>query len=105
YDDFSKFEEYIEAFKILAKSTRGIRRLGAAALDLAYLSSGRFDGFYEYALSPWDVAAGSLLVKEAGGFVSDFKGGSNFLFGEQIIASNTHIHEELLDLIKKSFQL
>ena len=76
--------------------THGIRRLGSAALDLAYVSCGRLDGFFEYQLKPWDVAAGAYLVQKAGGNVTDFSGGKNFLYGGEMLASNNWIHRELL---------
>ena len=72
--------------------TAGVRRLGAAALDLAYVAAGRYEGFWEEGLSPWDVAAGILLVREAGGYVSDLKGGQNMLHGGTILASNGLLH-------------
>jgi myo-inositol-1(or 4)-monophosphatase len=75
-----------------------LRRLGSAAIDLAWVACGRFQAFYEYNLNPWDVAAGVLLVQEAGGVVTDFQGGNNYLFGRQLIASG-HIQQELLDII------
>ena len=73
-------------------NSRGIRRLGSAALDLAYVAAGRFEVFYEYGLNPWDVAAGAFLVKQAGGRVTDFNLQENYLFGKQIIATNSHMH-------------
>ncbi|AWC21927.1 inositol monophosphatase family protein [Aminobacter sp. P9b] len=79
----------------------GIRRLGSAALDLAYVAAGRMDGFWETALSPWDVAAGILLVREAGGFVSDDKGGQDMLDGGSIVVGNETIHRALLKTLKK----
>ncbi|WP_269931398.1 inositol monophosphatase family protein [Aminobacter sp. HY435] len=79
----------------------GVRRLGSAALDLAYVAAGRMDGFWETALSPWDVAAGILLVREAGGFVSDGKGGQDMLDGGSIVAGNETIHRSLLKTLKK----
>lgn len=87
-------------YKVLT-ATRGIRRPGAAAMDLAYLSCGRYDGFYENALKPWDTAAGWLLVEEAGGKVTDFNGDPYNLFSTTILATNYHIHKKLSDLIKK----
>ena len=75
----------------------GIRRMGAAALDLAYVAAGRFDGFWEEYLSPWDVAAGVILIREAGGFVSDMKGGNDFIEGGTIVAGNEHVHKALLE--------
>ena len=75
----------------------GIRRMGAAALDLAYVAAGRFDGFWEEYLSPWDVAAGVILIREAGGFVSDMKVGNDFIEGGTIVAGNEHVHKALLE--------
>lgn len=82
-------------FNRLNLKAEGVRRLGSAALDLAYLAAGRLDGFWELFLSPWDVAAGSLLVEEAGGMVTDIGGGNDYLLGYNIVASNGKIHEEL----------
>lgn len=104
YSDFSRIEEYIEFLKWAMKNARGVRRLGSAAADLAYVACGRFDAFWEYDLKPWDVAAGALLVKEAGGMVSDYSGDSNYLFGREIIASNSLINRTVLDKIKDSLQ-
>ncbi|MCA0276728.1 MAG: inositol monophosphatase [Proteobacteria bacterium] len=79
----------------------GVRRLGSAALDLAYVAAGRMDGFWETGLSPWDVAAGILLVREAGGYVSDGKGGQDMLEGGSIVAGNELIQKALLKTLKK----
>jgi len=76
-----------------------VRRPGAASLDLAYAACGRYDGFFEIGLSPWDVAAGSLLVSEAGGLVGDFEGDSNYLFGQRIVAGNPKVFAALIQLI------
>ena len=81
------------------KNARGVRRLGSAATDLAYVACGRFDAFWEYDLKPWDVAAGAVIVKEAGGIVTDYKGGTDYLFGREIVASNGLIE---LTQLKKS---
>lgn len=99
YYDYSKMEGYLNILQYCMRETRGIRRLGAAAVDLCYVACGRFDGFWEYSLSPWDVAAGSLIVQEAGGIVTDFIGGNNFLFGREIVASSKGIGGELSHLI------
>lgn len=88
YNDFSKLDEYLELLKWTMTHARGVRRLGSAATDLAYVACGRFDAFWEYDLKPWDVAAGAVLVKEAGGVVTDYHGGENYLFGREIVASN-----------------
>ena len=103
YYDFDKIPAYVEVLTFFIKNTRGIRRFGSAALDLAYVSCGRFDAFYEYSLNAWDVAAGIILVQEAGGKVSDFQGGDNFLFGKEMIASNPFIFEETLNVVREAF--
>jgi len=88
YSDFSRMDEYLELLKWTMTNARGVRRLGSAATDLAYVACGRFDAFWEYDLKPWDVAAGAIIVKEAGGVVTDYKGGNEYLFGKEIVASN-----------------
>ncbi len=99
YDDFGRQKAYMELLTYLTRNTRGIRRPGSAALDLAYVACGRFDGFYEYALNPWDVAAGILLVREAGGVVSGFSKNGDPIFGDDLIASNKFIYHELQEII------
>ena len=81
--------------------TQGVRRLGSAATDLAYVACGRYEGFYEYNLSPWDVAAGALLVKRAGGKVQDFRGGEDYLYGREIIAAASGVFEEISGIIRE----
>jgi myo-inositol-1(or 4)-monophosphatase len=103
YDDFGREAAYLELLRALMHNSRGIRRLGSAAADLAYVACGRFEAFYEYGLNPWDVAAGALLVQEAGGRVSDFGDGGNWLFGEEIVATNGHIHAGLIGTIGRFF--
>jgi len=103
YDDFERENGYFQVLRDFTHKTRGIRRLGSAALDLAYVACGRFDAFYEYGLNPWDVAAGIVIVEEAGGKCSDFRNGRNMLFGEEIIASNRLIHQELEEVIQTVF--
>lgn len=100
YYDYHLLDEYLELFKHLMKNSHGIRRPGSAATDLAYVAAGRFDGFYEYCLSPWDVAAGVLLVREAGGVVSNFSGEDDAIFVQEIIATNPHIYSEFLELLR-----
>ncbi|MBA3665694.1 MAG: inositol monophosphatase [Bacteroidetes bacterium] len=92
--NFSRIEGYLKTLEFMMRNTHGVRRIGAAAADLCYLACGRVDGFFEYNLNPWDVAAGALIVKEAGGVVHDFSGGANWLFGKEIIASNGLIQSE-----------
>ena len=103
YDDFGREAEYMQLLRELMRGSRGIRRLGSAAADLAYVACGRFEAFYEYGLNSWDVAAGALLVQEAGGRVTDFRSGDEWLFGEEIVASNGVVHEELIAPIGKIF--
>jgi myo-inositol-1(or 4)-monophosphatase len=79
----------------------GIRRMGAVSLDLAYVAAGRFDGFWEVALSPWDMAAGILLIREAGGYATDWDGGASILETGAIIAGNEHIHKALTEVVKR----
>jgi myo-inositol-1(or 4)-monophosphatase len=100
YYHLDKSEVYLDIIKDFLAKTHGIRRLGSAAIDLAYVACGRLEGFFEYNLNPWDVAAGALIVQEAGGSVTDFKGEDNYLFGGQMCASNTSIHAEMLGVIK-----
>ena len=103
YSDYDKLDEYLHFFRDLLLQSRGMRRLGSAALDLAYVACGRFEGFYEYGLKPWDVAAGTLIVKQAGGQVTDFSGGENHLFGKELMATNGALHQALLGMMKKYF--
>ena len=104
YFQFDKTEAYLDIIKTFLDKTHGIRRLGSAAMDLAYVASGKLDGFFEYNLNAWDVAAGSFIVKQAGGKVTDFKGGNNFLFGGELCASNTNIHPEMLQVIRENWK-
>ena len=103
YYDYGRLDPYLRFFRYLMEHSHGLRRLGSAAADLAYVACGRFDGFYEYGLSPWDVAAGALIVKNAGGIVSDFKGGDDFIFGKEIIATNHSIYSEFLKSFGENF--
>lgn len=104
YDDFGHESEYMDLLRELMHRTRGIRRLGSAAADLAYVACGRFEAFYEYGLNSWDVAAGVLLVREAGGKVSGFRPTKDPVFDEEIVASNSAIHDELLEVIERNWQ-
>lgn len=90
YYNFEKLNAYLNVLEFFMIETRGMRRMGSAAVDLAYVACGRFDGFFEHALHAWDVAAGVLLVQEAGGKVTDFSGGSNFLFGKELVSANAN---------------
>jgi myo-inositol-1(or 4)-monophosphatase len=103
YYNYTDLEKYMKLFTYFLKNSHGLRRLGSAAVDLAYVACGRFEGFFEYGLSPWDVAAGSFIVQQAGGKVFDFTGGENYIFGKQIVASNNAISEELSGIVKSVF--
>lgn len=87
----------LENFSRLALKARGMRRMGAAALDFCYVASGVLDGHWELFLAPWDVAAGALIISEAGGKVTDFSGGDDFLFSNNIVASNGLIHDFIIE--------
>ncbi|MEM7162186.1 MAG: inositol monophosphatase family protein [Bacteroidota bacterium] len=105
YTNFDFARSYIGLFEELMHQSRGIRRIGSAAIDLAYTACGRFDSFFEYGLNPWDVAAGSLIVQEAGGRVSDFFGGDDFVFGGSIVSSNSFVHSEVLKATSHHFSI
>jgi myo-inositol-1(or 4)-monophosphatase len=103
YYQFDKQPQYMQLFSNLMQKCHGLRRIGSAAVDLAYVACGRFDAFFEYNLNSWDVAAGAFLVQEAGGTVMNFKGGHEFLETREILAGNGVIQEEILDLMDKHF--
>ncbi len=103
YSDFSRIDAYMEVFGHLMKSSHGIRRLGSAAVDMAYVACGRYDAFFEYGLNSWDVAAGTIIIAEAGGNLSDFNGQENFIFGKEMIATNKLVFNEFLKLVKSKF--
>jgi myo-inositol-1(or 4)-monophosphatase len=104
YDCASDPANNFDNFIAFQKAARGIRRAGAAALDLAYVAAGRLDGFWELKLKPWDVAAGVLLVREAGGTVTTFDGTDYDVFNHRILASNGLIHKEMVAMLTKSGQ-
>ncbi len=100
YTNFSLMAEFMKTMEWFIKNSRGIRRLGSAATDIAWVACGRYDGFYQYGLSPWDIAAGIIILEEAGGKSSDFAGTDNYLFEGEIICSNDLNHNEFVDVIK-----
>lgn len=104
YNDLSLVDHYLEFLRMLMSNIQGIRRPGAASYDLCCVACGRFEGFYEYALNPWDVGAGALIVQEAGGRVTDWSGGDDWLFGKRIVAGNPAVHGFLLDEIVNYFE-
>ena len=101
YSDFSHLDTYMKCLTYFCKHTHGIRRLGSAAIDLAYVACGRFEVFYEYGLHPWDIAAGIIIVREAGGKISDFSGNEKNLNGDEIVASTDTVFPEVLEIVSK----
>lgn len=99
FRDLTHLDAYLAMFKDIVPRTSGIRRPGSAALDLAYVAAGRYDGFWEIGLAPWDMAAGCLLITEAGGLVGDLEGNGTFLESGQIIAGSPKVFSQLLQLI------
>jgi len=104
YYNFDDMEKYLLILKSFMQNSHGLRRMGSAAVDLAYVACGRFEGFFEYNLNAWDVAAGAFIVQQAGGMVSDFKGDKNYIFGREIVASTKNIHHEMLQTIQKYWE-
>ena len=99
YSNFEHMDAYMAIFRDLMQKTAGLRRPGAASLDLAWTAAGRYDGFFETGLKPWDMAAGCLLITEAGGMVSDLQGADTFLKSGHVCAGNPFIHPQLLEII------
>jgi myo-inositol-1(or 4)-monophosphatase len=99
YSNFGRLNSFMKTLEYFFNNSHGVRRLGSAAADLAYVASGRYDAFYEYNLNVWDVAAGAFLVEQAGGRVSDFSGGTKYLFGKEIVASNSAVFDEFQQVI------
>jgi len=99
YRVFDHIEAYLAIFKEMTRRTAGVRRPGAASLDLAYVASGRLDGFWEFGLSPWDMAAGALLISEAGGLVGDLAGEANYLASGNIVCGTPKVFAQLLQVI------
>ncbi|OGR85532.1 MAG: hypothetical protein A2901_03305 [Elusimicrobia bacterium RIFCSPLOWO2_01_FULL_54_10] len=103
YDRQKKAKYYLKFVQAFMQKCRGVRRLGAAAIDLAYVACGRFEGYWEFNLKPWDMAAGSLIVAEAGGRVTNFRGGRvNVSLPAQTLASNPNIHKKLVKVLSNS---
>jgi len=103
YSAFEKLECYVESMRHFMVSSHGLRRLGSAATDMAYVAAGRFEAFYEHGLKPWDVAAGTIILRQAGGKVCDFNGGEKFLFNGEMVASNSAYFDEFYNTVHKYF--
>ncbi len=100
FREFNRIDAYLQTFKELTRKSSGIRRAGAAALDLAYIAAGRLDGFWEANLAPWDMAAGALLITEAGGLVSGFGGEADYLDSGMIVAGTPKVFAQLLPIVQ-----
>lgn len=103
YNVFENPDHLLERFSEMTKRARGVRRLGSAALDLAYVAKGVFDGYWEMELNPWDICAGMLLVEEAGGFVTDFDSNPIDMYTKRILATNALIHKQMMEVLSKNF--
>lgn len=101
--NFDRLDNYLKVLSHFMKNTHGLRRLGSAATDLCYVACGRVDAYYEYNLHPWDLAAGALIVQEAGGKVYDFSGKDNWLFGREISVTNAFLEDEFNKVIRELF--
>lgn len=99
YATYPKLDNLMQLYKWFLINSRGVRRFGSAAIDLAYVAAGKFEGFYEWGLSPWDVAAGAFLVQQAGGHVTDFNNQPDYINGNGILATNQHTHKELVEIL------
>lgn len=99
FRDTKGLDEYVKMFRIMTENCAGLRRPGAAALDLAYVACGRLDGFFEKGLKPWDIAAGSLLITEAGGIVGTFDGEADYLYKGDVIAGNPKVFSQQVNLL------
>ncbi|MBN1180675.1 MAG: inositol monophosphatase [Bacteroidales bacterium] len=105
YTDFHRIAPFFKTMEYFMHNSHGLRRLGSAAVDMAYVACGRFDAFYEYGLNPWDIAAGIIIIQQAGGKISDFQGGENFFYGRELIASNSYIFEEFKVIVGPMMQI
>ncbi len=105
YYDYSLMPRFLKTLEYFMQNSHGIRRIGSAATDLAYVACGRFESFYEYSLSPWEVAAGAFIVQRAGGKVCDFSGGNDYVFGKEIIATNSRTFDEFSEIVKRMMKM
>ena len=101
--NFEKMPAYLQLLNSFMETTHGLRRMGSAAVDLVYVACGRFEGFFEYNLNAWDVAAGAFIVQQAGGKVTDFSDGNNYIFGKEIAAA-CGVHNEMIRVIQKHWK-
>lgn len=104
YYDFNLMQDYLAILNRFMETSHGLRRMGSAAVDLVYVACGRFEAFYEYNLNSWDVAGGAFIVQQAGGTITDFKEGNDFVFGREILATNGQVHQETLKVIQEFWE-
>jgi len=97
---FDRLKEYMLLLEYFIRNSRGVRRMGSASVDLSHVASGKYDAFFEYGLSPWDIMAGMLIIREAGGRVTDFTGNETSVTGDEICASNSLISKEVVNIVK-----
>jgi myo-inositol-1(or 4)-monophosphatase len=102
YSLLDKTDNYFKILRSLVEKTQGLRRLGSAAVDLCYVACGRFEGYFEFNLKIWDIAAGVLIVKEAGGMVSDYFGGNDYIYGKELLASGK-IQKPMMEIIQQNW--
>ncbi len=103
YYKFEKMENYLNVLVELMKDCHGLRRCGSAAIDLAWVAAGRFEGYFEYNINSWDIAAGCLILSEAGGITTNFKGESEYLFNKNVLASNLKIHNQFQEIVERNW--
>ncbi|MEI6312179.1 MAG: inositol monophosphatase family protein [Bacteroidota bacterium] len=103
YAKYEKMDAYLACMKALLQECRTIRRMGSAALDLCYVACGRYEGFFEYGLSIWDIAAGALIVKEAGGVISNYQGETEFIFDKELVATNLLLKDPITQIVQAHF--
>lgn len=101
YYDLGKLNPYIECMKEIMDKTSGVRRLGSAAVDICYVACGQFEAFWEYGLQPWDVAAGALILQQAGGRICDFNGGNDFIFNHELVAANSRYFDIFYEIVHR----
>jgi myo-inositol-1(or 4)-monophosphatase len=104
YKLFDRLPQYLICLDHFMRNSHGVRRMGSASIDLAYVACGRFEAFFEYGLNPWDISAGTLLIREAGGRVSDFSGNEKNVTGSEIIAANNLVYSEFLEIVSNFMQ-
>ena len=101
FKDHRSLPSYLKTLEYFIRNTHGVRRMGSAAVDLAYVACGRFDSFFEYNLNPWDVTAGTLIIREAGGKVSSCDGSEDNISGQQVLATNGSVHEKVREIVSR----